>query len=339
MSSPITSDGSAPLVALIGGTGFIGRYAAQALARAGCRLRIASRRPNEAIAVQTYGDVGQIALMQANVRNEASVARVVKGADAVVNFVGILGESGGQTFDALQAEGAGLVARKAVEAGVKRIVHVSAIGADAESLSNYARTKALGEAAMQAAAPGAVILRPSIVFGPEDQFFNRFASMARYSPAVPIVCAETRFQPVYVGDVAEAVRAAVLSPAEQVEGKTFELGGPRAYRFDELIALMLKTIHRRRIIGKMPYWMGRMQASMLDLMPLLTFGALPNTLLTVDQVRLLKKDNVVSDGALGLADLGIDAPATVEAVIPSYLMRFRPHGQFDDGPLDSSNAA
>ncbi len=340
MSSPSFRDGSrAPLVVLIGGTGFVGRYAAQALARAGCRLRVASRRPNEAIAIQTYGDVGQIALVQANIRDDASIAKVVKGADAVVNFVGILGESGKQSFNAVQAEGPGRVARAAAAAGVPRVVQVSAIGADAESPSNYAPSQAAGEAAVRTAAPGAVVLRPSIVFGTEDQFFNRFANMARFSPAVPIVCAETRFQPVYVGDVAEAVARAVLAPAEEVDGKTFELGGPKTYRFDELIELTLKTIHRRRFIAKLPYWIGRIQASLLDVIPTVTFGAVPNTILTVDQVRLLKSDNVVSEGALGFADLGIMRLSTVEAVIPTYLWRFRPHGQFAKPPVDTGGEA
>lgn len=324
----------APFVTLIGGTGFVGRYAAQALARAGCRLRVASRRPNEAIAMQTYGDVGQVALVQANIRNADSIARAVEGADVVINFVGILGESGRQTFDTVQAEGPGIVARAAAAAGVKRLVQISAIGADAESDSDYARTKAEGEAAARDAFAGAVVLRPSIVFGPEDQFFNRFAQMARVSPAIPVVGAATRFQPVYVADVASAVRAAALGSDGVAAGKTFELGGPKIYRFDELIALMLKTIQRRRFILPLPFAIARIQASMLDLIPYVSFGLASNTLLTVDQVRLLKRDNVVSDVALGFDDLGVAAPATVESVIPSYLWRFRPHGQFDKEPVD-----
>ena len=324
----------APLVVLIGGSGFVGRYVAQELARAGCRLRVVSRRPNQAMSLLPYGDVGQIALVQANIRDNASIARAVKSADIVVNLVGVLNEIGAQSFDAVQAEGAGRVARAAAEAGVKRFVQISAIGSDPDSASDYARTKAEGEAAVRAAIEGAVILRPSIVFGPEDQFFNRFAAMARVSPAIPVVGAETRFQPIYVVDLAKAVRNAALGPAEMVEGKTFELGGPRAYRFDELIALMLKTIMRRRFIARLPFFVARIQASMLDLIPYVTFGMAPNSLLTVDQVRLLQKDNVVADDALTIADLGVDHLSTVEAVIPSYLWRFRPHGQFDKGPVD-----
>ncbi|MEO1330344.1 MAG: complex I NDUFA9 subunit family protein [Pseudomonadota bacterium] len=318
-----------PLAVLIGGSGFIGRYAAQAFARADWRVRVAVRRPNEAIDVRTYGAVGQVEPVQANIRDDASIARAVAGADVVVNLVGVLAEIGAQSFDAVQAEGAERVARLAKAAGVPRYVHISAIGADADAASDYARTKAEGEAGVRRHYPDAVILRPSIVFGAEDQFFNRFAGMARVSPFLPVVGAATRFQPVYVGDVAQAVLAAATR--DDAQGRTFELGGPRAYTFSELMRLMLGAIHRKRILLPLPFWLARIQAWFLDFIPWVTFGLMPNGLLTGDQVKLLAKDNVVADGAPGLGDLGVE-PTTVEAVIPSYLWRFRPQGQYDEKP-------
>ena len=315
-----------PLAVLFGGSGFIGKYAAQKFARAGWRVRVAVRRPNEALSMRTYGDVGQVEPVQANIRDDASVARALQGADVVVNLVGILNVSGKQTFDAVQAEGAKRVAEAAKAAGAKRFVQVSAIGADPDGAAAYARTKAAGEAAVRAAFPDAVVLRPSIVFGPEDQFFNRFAAMARLSPAIPLVGGRTKFQPVYVNDVAEAIFQAATRP--EAAGNTYELGGPQTYSFAELMRLMLATIHRRRLLAPLPFPIASMQAWGLDLAQTLSLGLFTNTLITQDQVKMLRRDNVVAEGALGLKDLDID-PVTVESVLPTYLYRFRPYGQYD----------
>jgi len=316
---------SAPLAVVFGGSGFIGRYVCQRLARRGWRVLVAVRRPNEAHFVRPYGDVGQVEPVQANLRDEASCRRVLTGADAVVNCVGILTQHGPQTFAALQAEGAGRLARLAAEAGVGRFVQISAIGADAASGSSYARTKAEGEAAVLAAFPEAVILRPSIVFGPEDQFFNRFAAMTRLSPVIPVVGPDTRFQPVYVEDVAEAaVRAAVGEAAPGI----YELGGPRVASFRELIDLMLRVIRRRRTwVAAVPFPVARVQAKVLTLLEKASFGLFANTLLTEDQVKMLAYDNVVAPGARGLADLGV-APTAMETVLDGYLWPYRPGGQY-----------
>lgn len=317
---------SAPIVTIFGGSGFIGRYVARRMAKAGWRVRVAVRRPNEAIFVRPYGEVGQVEPIQANIRDDASTARAIEGATAVVNCVGILVESGKQTFGAVQDEAAGRIARLAAEAGVERLVHISAIGADAESDSDYARTKAAGEAAVLAAFPSAMILRPSVVFGPEDEFFNRFAAMTRMSPAIPMVGADTRFQPVYVDDVAAAAAKGALGAAP---GGIYELGGPKAYAFRELMQFMLAEIRRRRLLIALPFFAARIMAWALDLAGAVTgiFG-LPNSLLTQDQVRLLSRDNVVSDGAKGFADLGL-SPASVESVAGEYLYAYRPYGQYD----------
>lgn len=326
-----------PLVTLVGGSGFLGRYAAQRFARAGWRVRIAVRRPNDAIAMRTYGAVGQVEPVQANVRDDASVARAVAGADLVVNFVGILAEGGKQTFDSVQAEGAARVARLAKEAGVPRFIQLSAIGANADSDSDYARTKAEGEAAVREVFPNAAILRPSIVFGAEDQFFNRFAGMARMSPVIPVVGAETRFQPVFVDDVARAILS--VAESEAFDGETYELGGPQAYTFTELMQSMLGTIQRRRLILPLPFWVARIQAWFLDFIPYVSLGLASNSLLTSDQVKLLKADNVVGDSAKSFADLGILDLASVEAITPSYLYRFRPHGQYDKHQVAENDPA
>jgi len=313
MTMPLTD---APIVTIIGGSGFVGRYIAQAMAKRGWRVRVACRRPNEAHFVRPYGVVGQVEPVQCNIRDEASTARVIAGATAVINCVGILFESGKNTFGEVQDEGAGRVARLAAKAGARRLVHISAIGADAESEAEYARTKAAGEAAVTEVFPDAVILRPSIVFGTEDEFFNRFAAMARLSPVLPVVGGDTRFQPVWVQDVAEAA-------ARAAEGKAapgvYELGGPGTYSFRELMALMLETIRRRRLVIDLPFWIARIQAGVLEW--------LPNPPLTVDQVRMLKRDNVVAEGAKGFAELGI-SPQAPEAVIESYLYAYRPYGQY-----------
>ena len=312
------------LVTIYGGSGFVGRYIARRLAQSGWRIRVAVRRPNEAMFVKPYGVVGQVEPVFCNIRDDESVRAVMTGADAVVNCVGILDESGRNGFDAVQNEGADRIARIAAELGVGGMVQLSAIGADPESDSDYARTKGLGEAAVLKHMPGAVILRPSIIFGPEDQFFNRFGSMARFGPVLPIAGAGTRFQPVYVDDVAQA---AVLGVEGKAEPGVYELGGPEVATFRDLMHTMLAVIRRRRLVFGMPFWMARTMASVFGIGKALTFGMLQPPI-TSDQVKNLARDNVVSEGAKGFADLGI-APTSLEAVLPEYLWRFRPQGQYD----------
>jgi len=312
------------LVTIYGGSGFIGRYIARRMAKEGWRVRIAVRRPNEALFVRPYGVVGQVEPVFCNIRDDASVRAVMQGADAVVNCVGVLNEVGKNGFDAVQAEGAGRIARIAAELGVERLVQLSAIGADAESSSAYARSKAAGEAAVRKAFPQAVILRPSVVFGAEDQFFNRFAAMARFGPVLPVVGAETRFQPVYVDDVAQAAVKAVLGEAQP---GIYELGGPDVHTFRELMQQMLQVIQRRRLILNIPFFVARIMGGVFDLLQAVTLGLFTNGLITRDQVRNLAHDNVVSPRAKGLADLGI-APTPAGAVLPEYLWRYRPSGQY-----------
>ena len=312
------------LVTIYGGSGFVGRYIARRMAKAGWRVRVAVRRPNEAIFVKPYGVVGQVEPVLCNIRDDASVAAVMQGADAVVNCVGILARQGKNTFEAVQAEGAERVARIAAAQGVARMVQLSAIGADAQSASEYARTKARGEAAVQAHMPDAVILRPSIVFGTEDQFFNRFASMSRLGPVLPVVGADTLFQPVYVDDVAQAAELALTGT---VAGGVYELGGPDVRSFRALMQTMLDVIRRRRAIVNIPFWAAGLMGFGFEMANRLTLGLFPAQI-TRDQVRNLKVDNVVADGARGFADLGIE-PTAMDAVLPEYLYRFRPSGQYD----------
>jgi NADH dehydrogenase len=312
------------LVTIIGGSGFVGRYIARRMAKEGWRVRVAVRRPNEALFVRPYGTPGQVEPVACNIRDDASVRAVIRGADAVVNCVGILNRSGRNTFDAVQAEGAGRIARIAAAEGVGQLVHVSAIGADAGSDSDYSRTKGEGEAAVLAAFPGAVILRPSIIFGTEDGFFNRFASMSRLGPILPVVGANTRFQPVYVDDVAQAAVKGVLG---QATSGVYELGGPEVDTFRGLMHRMLAVIQRRRAVVNVPFWVANIMAFAFDALQAVTLGLIENKMITRDQVRNLRRDNVVSDGAKGLADLGIQ-PTAMEAVLPDYLWRFRPSGQF-----------
>lgn len=309
------------LVTVFGGSGFLGRHVVRALAKRGYRVRVATRRPELATHLQPLGNVSQIQPVQANLRVRWSVDRAVQGADHVVNLVGILFESGRQNFATVQDFGARAVAEAARGAGAS-LTHVSAIGANEHSAAAYARTKARGEKAVHATVPDAVILRPSIVFGPEDQFFNRFANLARYSPFLPLIGGGlTKFQPVFVGDVAEAVACAVSGQAKA--GATYELGGPNVMTFRETMEQMLEITGRKRMLVSLPWWLASLQASVL--------GMLPNPLLTPDQVELLKTDNVVSHHAETaghtLAGLGIQAESTA-AVLPSYLWRFRPAGQF-----------
>jgi NADH dehydrogenase len=311
------------LVTIYGGSGFVGRYIARRLAQEGWRVRVAVRRPNEAMHVKPYGTPGQVEPVLCNIRDDASVRAVMQGADAVVNCVGILSETGKNRFGAVQAEGPARVARIAAEMGIARMVQISAIGADPESKSDYARTKALGEQAVLEHMPQAVILRPSIVFGAEDQFFNRFARMAQFGPILPVVGAETRFQPVYVDDVA---RAALLAVQGKAAPGIYELGGPDVSTFRALMGQMLDVIQRRRMIVNIPFPVARMMAFGFDMLNKVTLGLVPAQI-TRDQVRNLAQDNVVSEGAKGFADLGI-TPISLESVLPDYLWPYRPSGQY-----------
>lgn len=312
------------LVTIIGGSGFVGRYIARRMAQAGWRVRVAVRRPNEALHVKPYGVVGQVEPVFCNIRDDASLRAVIAGADAVVNCVGILFEAGRNKFEDVQAEGAGRVARLASEANVRTLIQISAIGADAASDSLYQRSKAKGEALVQEHFPKAVILRPSIVFGHEDQFFNRFAGMVRTSPFLPVVGAQTHFQPVFVEDVAAAAAKVILEGAEP---GIYELGGPEVLTFRELMQRMLTEIRRNRILLNIPFFAAHVMAGALSLAQTLTLGLFTNSLLTRDQVRNLSRDNVVSEGAKGFAELGI-APTAMEAVLPAYLWVHRPGGQY-----------
>ncbi len=307
------------LVTIFGGSGFLGRHTVRALARAGWRIRVATRHHARGFFLRPLGTVGQIDFVKCDVADADNVAAAVMGANAVINLTGILFQKG-QTFEDVQAEGAANIAKAAAAAGVNALVHVSAIGADAQSESKYATTKAQGEQAMREAFPDAVILRPSIIFGPEDGFFNKFAGMARFLPMLPLVGGgHTRFQPVFVGDVAAAIVQALSSASAR--GRTFELGGPSIYSFKELLQMILRETGRKRLLVPLPFALASLKAAFLQL--------LPNPVLTMDQVKLLKKDNVVAPTAAGLADLGI-TPTSVEAVIPSYLWRFRAKGEYAD---------
>ena len=310
------------LVTVFGGSGFLGRHVVRALAKRDYRIRVGVRRPELAGHLQPLGKVGQIHAVQANLRYPASVQGAARGASVVINLVGILAESGAQTFDAVQGKGAGAAAQAAAEIGA-RMVHVSAIGAYADSASRYARAKAEGEAAVLAAVPGATIMRPSVVFGPEDQFTNRFAGLARMSPVLPLIGGgETRMQPVFVGDVANAV-------ADAVDGKTkaggvYELGGAEIFSMKEILQIILRITGRTSMLAPLPFGLARLQSYLLQFAP-------GDFKLTPDQVELLRSDNVVSDAAkaagLTLEGLGI-TPDSLEAVAPSYLWRFRKTGQF-----------
>ncbi|MEX2644041.1 MAG: complex I NDUFA9 subunit family protein [Acetobacterales bacterium] len=323
------------LVTVFGGSGFIGRYVVQRLARTGATVRVATRSPQRAHFLRPMGNVGQIVPTATRIEDADSVARAVQGADSVVNLVGILHESGRRTFEAVHVRGPESVAAAATSAGVQRLVHVSALGADANSPSAYARSKALGEDALLQNFPNATVLRPSVVFGPEDSFLNLFAGMARYLPALPVFgCPAprlnpggrpfidfyghggTRFQPVYVGDVADAAMAGLTQ--REAPGKVFELGGPRTYSFKELMEFVLAQTQRRRLLVPVPFWLAHVQAAFLEL--------LPSPLLTRDQVRQLRFDNVVTGQRPQLPELGI-APTPLEAVAPEYLATYRKGGK------------
>jgi NADH dehydrogenase len=314
----------AKLVTIFGGSGFVGRYIARRMAKEGWRVRVAVRRPNEAIFVRPYGVVGQVEPVFANIRDDDSVRAAIHGADVVVNCVGILSERGKNKFNLVQNHGAARVARIAAEEGVERLVHVSAIGADPNSDSLYADSKGDGEAAVLAAFPTAMILRPSIIFGSEDQFFNRFAAMTRMAPALPVVGADTKFQPVYVDDVAQAAVKGILG---QAKPGIYELGGPEVATFRELMQRMLGVIRRRRLLVNVPFWIAGVMGAVLDLVQTATLGLFHNSLLTRDQVRNLRRDNVVTKGRMGFADLGIH-PTAMDAVLEEYLWHYRPGGQY-----------
>ncbi len=307
------------VVTVFGGSGFIGRYLIGRLARQGWIVRVAVRRPSRTGFLKPLGDVGQITPIRAPIQDQTAVESAVAGADAVINLVGILFERRHQTFAAVHDRGAQTVAAASAAAGVGRLAQVSALGADPHSTADYARSKGTGEAAVRATFPETVILRPSVVFGPEDGFFNRFAEMARISPVLPLIGGGmTRFQTVYVGDVADAIAKSVSDPA--CAGRTYELGGPHIYTFKELMELLLRQIHRRRLLVHWPFAMAELQAIFFELLPVPP--------LTRDQVRMLRHDSVVAEAALSLADLGIAATAA-EVILPTYLDRYRPSGRFD----------
>ena len=312
------------LVTIFGGSGFVGRYIARRMAKEGWRVRVAVRRPNEAIFVKTYGTVGQVEPVLANIRNDASVQTACAGADAVVNCVGTFDKGGRNNFNAIQVEGAERVAQKAKAAGVKHLVHISAIGADKNAASAYARTKAAGEALVKQAFHNAVILRPSVVFGTEDNFFNRFAKMANITPVIPLVGGGSKFQPVYVDDVA---KAAVMGALGQAPAGVYELGGPDIETFSALVDRMLVCIRRRRLKVNVPFFAASLKAKALDMVFAMTMGLFKNTILTADQVQQLRSDNVVASRAKGFAKLGIE-PVAMDAVLDSYLYSYRPYGQY-----------
>jgi NADH dehydrogenase len=312
---------SESLVTVYGGSGFLGRHVVRALAQRGYRIRVAVRRPDLAGFLQPLGRVGQIHAVQANLRYAESVEAAARGAQAVVNLVGLLFERGRQRFDDVHVNGSERVAQAAASHGA-RMVQISAIGADANGTAQYARTKAEAERRVLAALPGAVIMRPSIVFGPEDDFFNRFASLARMLPALPLIGGgHTKFQPVFAGDVAQAIADAVDGKAQA--GATYELGGPSVYSFRQLMEFVLTTTGRKRMLMPLPFAIAKLEASLLQF--------LPKPLLTPDQVELLRTDNVVSEEAIRdgrtLKAFGI-APESIESIVPTYLWRFRKTGQF-----------
>jgi len=311
------------LIVVFGGSGFVGTQVVRALAKRGKRVRVPMRRPHLGHELRVNGDVGQVQLMQANVRFPESIAAALEGADGVVNCVGLLSEKGPQTFSAVQAQGAEAIAKAAAAQSVTRLVHVSAI-ADPKTGARYARTKQEAEDAVRAAVPSATVLRPSLVFGSEASFFNRFADMAKFAPVLPLIGGKTKFQPVYVGDVAQGVANAL--DREDARGQTYELGGPRVYTMRELLRFITTEIDRPRPLLPLPFFAAAPLGMILDAaFPIYPFADAP---LTGDQVALLKRDNVVSPGAKTLADLGVTQLESVESVVPGYLWKYRPYGQF-----------
>ncbi len=315
----MTAIPTARLVTIFGGSGFLGRHIVRALANEGWRIRVAVRRPNIAHFLRPMGRVGQIQIVKTNVLDGEQVSAALKDADAAINLVGILAQSGRQRFDAVHAAAAELVARRAHEAGIARLIHFSALGANANAPAHYFRTKADGEARVRAAFAEATIFRPALVFGPEDQFFNRFAALARLSPVLPLFGGgATRFQPVFAGDIAQATARALRDPA--TAGAIYELAGPEVMNFKQVIEYVLRETRRKRILLPLPYWVARVKGAILQI--------LPNPPLTLDQARMLETDTVRGGGTPGLLELGI-TPTAVEAIVPSYLWRFRKHGQFE----------
>jgi len=311
------------LVTVFGASGFLGRHSVRALAKAGWRVRAVCRKPNLANFLLPAGHVGQIQLVKGNINHDEDVANAVAGADAVVNLTGVLFGHGEQGFESIHVEAARRIARAAHAAGVESLVQLSAIGAGREAASSYARSKADGERAVAEEFPQATVLRPSVVFGPEDRFFNKFGSLARFTPALPLIGGgHTRMQPVYVADVAAAVVRALALP--EARGAVYELGGPKIYSFKALLQFILAETGRKRLLLPLPFALAAVKAFFLQI-PSLLLPIPP--ILTVDQVRLLKTDNVVQEGARTLGDLGI-APSAVEAVVPGYIWRFHPKGQF-----------
>jgi NADH dehydrogenase len=300
---------------VFGGSGFIGRYVVKRLAQQGYVVRVAVRDPEAALFLKPMGAVGQVVPLYASVTNAATVHRAVEGAEVVVNLVGILAEGGAASFQAIHTQGAETIAKAVAASGGGRLVQMSAIGADPASPSRYGASKGAAEQAVRAAVPAATILRPSLVFGTEDKFFNRFAEIARLSPIMPVISGDTKMQPVYVGDVADAVMAAFVNPA--TGGKTYELGGPRVWTFREILAFILKHTRRDRMLMDVPMWAARLQANVLQYVP--------GKPLTPDQLLMLQRDNIVAAGSLGLADLGI-VPTPAELIVPDYLSRYQPGG-------------
>lgn len=304
------------LITIFGGSGFVGRYIARRMAKAGWRVRVAVRRTGAARFLKDFGKADQVEVVQCNIRDDTSVASALDGAEAVVNCVGILAEDGDNRFDSVQAEGAARIARLAAEAGITRMVQISAIGADMDAESEYSATKGEGEAAVLKHMPEAVILRPSIVFGKEDQFFNRFSAMTKISPFLPVIGGATRFQPVYVDDVAAAAEHALTS--EAASGGIYELGGPEIESFRALMERLLRVTGRRRIILDVPFFAARPMAWAFDMLTKISFGMIKNPVVTRDQLRNLARDNVVSAGAESFAAFNI-TPTAMDDVLPSYL--------------------
>lgn len=312
------------LVTIYGGSGFVGRQIARQMAQRGWRVRVAVRRPDEALFVRTYGAVGQVEPVLCNIRDDESVRLAMHGAEAVVNCVGILVREGRNSFDAVQDDGAERVARISADLGIARMVHISAIGADEDSHSNYAASKGRGETAVLAARPDAMILRPSVIFGPGDGFYNKFAAMTRFGPLMAITGGKTKMQPVYVEDVA---LAAVKGATGEAAPGIYELGGPEVLTLRQVVAQILKVVDRRRMVINLPFWIAAMMGVLLDFAQWITGGLFTNRILTCDQVRLLLDDNVVAEDAKTLADLDIPATAP-EAIIDEYLWRFRHSGEY-----------
>jgi uncharacterized protein YbjT (DUF2867 family) len=323
---------SSRLIAVFGGSGFLGRHVVRALAKRGWRVLVATRRPDLALYLQPLGGVGQIYTVQANLRYPESIAAVLRNADAAVNLVGILRQRGGQTFDAVHRIGAGSVAAAVRDAGIETLIHVSALGADLSSPSLYAKSKAQGEAAVREAMPGAVILRPSVVFGPEDQFFNRFAAMARLMPALPLIGGGlTKLQPVYAGDVAKIVALALDGDVKR--GAIYELGGPEVRSLREIMAFILEVTERKRLLLPVRFGLAKLLGFMTETAAKLSLGLLPETfVLTPDQVELLRRDNVVSAqaSAEGRTLAALDMPESFEILVPTYLVRYRKFGRFTE---------